>query len=124
MLRALETTLSSGDREIEAGAAAAEFAAKDPSAAIHTPSTPLRGYDMLELRILLDSPAGGRRVADVAWPPGCTVVAVTQGREIHAAHPDLELHPGERPIVLALTADGDRKPPPAVVSAGSATTRR
>ena len=122
VLRALETTLSSGDREIEAGAAAADFAAKDPAAAIHIPSTPLRGYEMLELRILPDSPASGRRVADIAWPPGCTVVAVTQGREIHAAHADLELHPGERAIVLAPTADGGRQPAPAVLSAGSATT--
>ncbi len=122
VLRALETTLSSGEGEIEAGAAAADFAAKDPAAAIHIPSTPLRGYEMLELRILPDSPASGRRVADIAWPPGCTVVAVTQGREIHAAHPDLELHPGERAIVLAPTADGGRQPAPAVLSAGSATT--
>jgi CIC family chloride channel protein len=125
VLRALETTLSSSEREVEAGAAAAAVAANDPHAAIHTPSTPLRGYEMLELRILPDSPAGGRRVADIAWPPGCTVVAVTKGREIHAAHPDLELHPGERAIVLAPSAsDGRHAPPAMTVRTGSAMTRR
>ena len=85
VLRALETRFSTGDRAIEAGATAAEYAAKDPTAAIHTPSTPLRGYEMLELRILPDSPASGRRVATSRGPPGCTVVAITQGREIHGA---------------------------------------
>ena len=123
VLRALETTLSTGEREIQAGATAAEYAAKDPTAAIHTPSTPLRGYEMLELRVLPDSPAAGRRISDIAWPPGCTVVAITQEREIHAARPDLELRPGERAIVLAPTArDGRQTPPRASISPSPATT--
>jgi CIC family chloride channel protein len=101
VLRALASKLTSGEEEIEEGAVAAEFAVEDPSAAIHTPSTPLRGYEILELRILAASPALGRRVAEIQWPPGCIVVAVTQDREIYAARPDLELQPGERVIVLA-----------------------
>jgi CIC family chloride channel protein len=101
VLRALATTLASSEHEIEEGAAAAEYAVTDPSQAIHVPGTPLPGYEVLELRVLPDSPALGRRVVDVEWPKGCTVVAVTQGREIHAARPDLMLKPGERVIVLA-----------------------
>jgi CIC family chloride channel protein len=101
VLRALTTKLDSSESEIQQGAVAAEFAAENPSAAVHTPSTPLRGYEALELRILSDSPARGRRVGDIEWPPGCVPVAVTQGREIHAAHSELELEPGERVIVLA-----------------------
>ena len=120
VLRALETTFNTAHRAIEAGATAAEYAAKDPTAAIHTPSTPLRGYEMLELRILPGSPASGRRVSDIAWPAGCTVVAITQEREIHAAHPDLELHPGERAIVLAPTTHHGRHAQPLeAVSTGS-----
>lgn len=103
LLKALTTKLSSGEEEIEEGAVAAEFAVADPSAAIHTPSNPLRGYEILELRIHAESPARGRRVAEIQWPPGCIVAAVTQSREIHAAHPNLELQPGERVIVLAPT---------------------
>lgn len=105
VLRALASELSSSEAEIEEGAAAAEFATEDPSAAIHVPSAPLRGYQVLELRIHSDSPGRGRRVADIEWPPGAIVVAVTQGREIHAARPDLELQPGERVIVLAPSHD-------------------
>ena len=59
------------------------------------------GLELLEVRVPPDSPARGRRVRDIAWPPGSTAVAVTQGREIRAANPDLEIHPGERIIVLA-----------------------
>ncbi len=103
VLRALANKLSSSEEEIEEGAVAAEFAVKDADAAIHIPSTPLRGYQMLELRILSHSPARGRRLAEIQWPPGCIVAALTQGREIRAARPDLELHPGERVIVLAPT---------------------
>jgi CIC family chloride channel protein len=101
VLRALTTRLDSSDGDIEQGAVAAEFAAKNPTAAIHTPSAPLRGYEALELRIPSDSPARGRHVGDIEWPPGCVAVAVTRGREIRAARPDMELEPGERVIVLA-----------------------
>ena len=105
VLRALATRLSASEQEIEEGALAADFAVTDPSSAIHEPNTPLHGYETLELRILPDSPAQGRRVADIQWPPGCIVVAVTQRREVHAADPDLQLDPGERVIVLAPTND-------------------
>ena len=101
VLRALATNLSAGEQEIESGAAAAEFAVDDPSSAIHTPTTPLQGYELLELRILEDSPARGRSVADINWPSGSMVVAVTHGREIHAARADQQLRAGERVIVLA-----------------------
>ncbi|MGH2883642.1 MAG: chloride channel protein [Solirubrobacteraceae bacterium] len=113
VLKALTSKLSSGEDAIELGAAAAEFAVENPGAAIHTPSTPLRGYEILELRIHRDSPARGRRVAEIQWPPGCIVAAVTQGREIHAGRPDLELQAGERVIVLAPTPKNANRHDPA-----------
>jgi CIC family chloride channel protein len=105
VLRALATTLSSSENKIRDGAAAAEFAVTDPATAIRTPSTPLPGYEILELQIPPNSPARGRRVADIDWPTGSIVVAVTQGREIHAARPDLRLDPGERVMVLTPTSE-------------------
>jgi len=84
---------------------AAEFAVPDPSSAAHDPGTPLPGYEMLELQVLPDSPARGHRIADIQWPGGAIAAAVTKGREIHAAHPDLELEPGERVIVLSPSTD-------------------
>ena len=111
VLRALAATLSSADRDTERGTAAAEFAVTDPAAAIHTPTTPLHGYEVIELRIGPGSPAAGRTIADIAWPPASVAVAVTQGREIHAARPDSELHPGERVIVLTPLRDEPEQRP-------------
>jgi CBS domain-containing protein len=116
VLRALATELTASEREVEEGALAADFAFDDPSAEIHAPTTPLRGYQLVELRIPTDSPARGRRVGDIALPPGSTLVAITQGREIRAAHAELELQPGERAIVLAPV--GFKREPD---SAGAAT---
>jgi CIC family chloride channel protein len=118
VLRALATKLSSGEAEIQRGATAAEFAVGDPTAAAHIPTAPLRGYEILELRIHQDSPARGRRVGEIEWPSECIVAAVTQGREIHAARPDLELRPGERVIVLA--PGGGGRPGRAAAARGSA----
>ena len=39
VLKALTSKLASAEQEIERGAVAAEFAARDPSAAVHVPST-------------------------------------------------------------------------------------
>ena len=103
VLRALATTLRTSEKNIRDGAAAAEYAVADPATAIHTPTTPLPGYEVLELQIPPNSPARGQRVADIDWPTGSIAVAVTQGREIQAARPDIRLHPGERLIVLAPT---------------------
>ena len=38
------------------------------------------------------------------WPAGTIVVAITHGREIRAAQPNLRLRAGERVLVLAPTA--------------------
>jgi CIC family chloride channel protein len=126
VLRALTTKDRTSEEEIEEGAVAAEFAVDDPSAAAHLPSTPLHGYQILELRILPNSPAHGRDVGDIDWPPGCIVAAVTKGREIRAARPDLQLQSGERVIVLAPTAeeDGRGHPHAADMAAGAARSGR
>ena len=67
----------------------------------------MNGYELLELRILPGSPALGKRVADVHWPAGATVVALTHGREVHAARPDLPMQAGERVLILAPTPNAD-----------------
>ena len=112
VLRALATTLRSSEAKIRDGAAAAEFAVADAATAARTPTTPLPGYEILELQIPPDSPARGRRVDDIDWPTGSVPVAVTQGREIQAARPDARLHPGERVMVLAPAHRHERREPP------------
>ncbi len=107
LLKALTTTLTSSAQQIEDGATAADWAAADPVAASHRPTRPLNGYELLELRIQPGSPALGKRIADIHWPAGTTVVALTHGREVRAARPDLPMQAGERVLILAPTPNGD-----------------
>ncbi|MGC9221002.1 MAG: chloride channel protein [Solirubrobacteraceae bacterium] len=100
ILGALTTKLATTEPEIRAGAAAAAPAGR-PLAAVPAPTRPLPGYELLEVRVLADSPALGRTVGEVSWPAGSVVVAVTHGREIHAAAPQLRLYAGERVLVLS-----------------------
>ncbi len=103
VLGALAQNVNISATEIERGAVAADFAAEHPAARAHAPSAPLRGYEIVEVNIAPDSPALGRRVDQIPWPPGCLVVAVTDGREIVPPRPNGEIRIGERIIMLAPT---------------------
>jgi CIC family chloride channel protein len=103
VLAALTDRFNSSEQDIERGATVAE-GSTGPEHIGHEPTRPLPGHELLELRIYDDSPALGHRLADIAWPAGATVVAVTEGREVTAARPDLTLRAGERVLVLAPVA--------------------
>jgi CIC family chloride channel protein len=96
--------LSSSIRDVERGALAAESGADDADSRLHTPSSPLDGYEIVEISISRESPALGRRLGELPWPPGYLVVAVTERREIGAPQHDSELRVGERVILLAPAA--------------------
>ena len=104
VLQTLATSMSASASEIEHGAIAADFAAQDPEALAHTPSTPLTGYEIVEITITPDSPALGRRAGNISWPRGSLIVAISEGREIVPVRNDAELHAGERIILLAPAA--------------------
>jgi CIC family chloride channel protein len=104
VLQTLATSVSSSATEIERGAIAADFAARDPEALAHTPSTPLSGYEIVEITITPESPALGRRAGNISWPPGSLIVAVSQRHHIVPVRYDTELHAGERIILLAPAA--------------------
>ena len=101
ILDALGRAVRSSERSIERGAVAADFGADDPSMVAHRSSTPLTGYEILELTIAPDSAAVGRRVDEVAWPPNCLVVAVRDGHEPVVLDGDTVLHAGQRVTLLA-----------------------
>ena len=101
VMRALIGRVQASARDIEQGAEAAEFAAKDPHRQVHVPSTPLDGYEILEVTISEQTPASGRLLGDVAWPAGSKVVAVTEGDGLVAPRADVELRPGGRVVLLA-----------------------
>ncbi|HEX3616403.1 MAG TPA: chloride channel protein [Solirubrobacteraceae bacterium] len=100
ILSALTTKLATTEQEIRDGAAATATTASPAPSTRPTPTRPLPGYELLEVRVQPDSPALGRTIAEVRWPSGSAVVAVTHGREVHAAAPELRLQSGERVLVL------------------------
>ena len=104
VLGAIAQRVGASAREIEQGALAGEYARPDAEARVHTPSTPLDGYELVEIVIGPHSPALGQRLDEVAWPPRTIAAAVTEGREIVAPRPDLELRVGERVVLLAPAA--------------------
>jgi chloride channel protein, CIC family len=67
---------------------------------VHTPSVPLVDHEIMEVTIGTDSPARGRRLDTLAWPPGYRVVALSDGTELVAPAGDRELHAGDRVILL------------------------
>lgn len=117
VLEALSQTVRSSEDAIEEGAVAADFGADDPSLAAHRPSTPLTGYEIVELAIAPGSAAVGRRVDEITWPPGCLVVAMTAEGEFVPLGGDTVVSAGESVILLAPTgsAPADRQEPISVL---------
>ena len=100
ILDALARTVQASDQSIERGALAADFAADDPSQAAHRSSTPLTGYQIVELTVSTDSSALGRRVDEISWPTGCVVVAVTTP-DMGPTSSEAILRTGSRIVILA-----------------------
>jgi CIC family chloride channel protein len=113
VLGAIALRLGASAHEIEHGALAGEYARPDAIARVHKPSTPLNGYDVVEVVIGPRSPALGRRLSEITWPPGSLPVAVTEHGEVAAPRADVELRSGERIVLLTPTAPA---PPDAEVA--------
>jgi CIC family chloride channel protein len=70
-------------------------------AAAREAPTPLRGYQILEITIPAGSPAAGRALGDITWPPEWIPVTVMDNRALRDAGPDITLTPGDRVNLLA-----------------------
>ena len=105
VLHAVGERMGSATREAELGTLAAEFSEPDAAARLHQPPKPLQGYDLFEIPIGASSPIVGRRFAEVAWPRGSVVVAVSEHHELVAPRTDALLLAGERIVLLAPVAE-------------------
>jgi CIC family chloride channel protein len=63
--------------------------------------TPLGGFKVLEIAITAGSPAAGRKLGDITWPPGCVPVSVQDARTLRDPDPGITLAPGDRVSLLA-----------------------
>jgi CIC family chloride channel protein len=101
ILDVLTQTVQSSEQSIEKGALAADFGADDPSLLAHRSSTPLTGYEIVEITIGANSPAFGRQVDEISWPAGCLVLAVTEPDSRVTTRNNTILREGERVLLLA-----------------------
>jgi chloride channel protein, CIC family len=104
VMRTLIGRVHASARDIERGAEATEFAAKEPHQQVHVPTTPLDGYAILEITISPQATGCGRRLGEMRWPAGCNVVAVGEGHKLIAPRTDIKLRPGQRIVLLAPAA--------------------
>jgi CIC family chloride channel protein len=60
------------------------------------PPAPLPGYQFTEIAVTVGSPAAGRKLADVTWPPGAIPVIILRGCQLRPPDPEITLAPGDR----------------------------
>jgi len=88
---------SAGPQDTQAQAqAGADGARPDPEPVLPQPPDPLPGYQVLEVTLGSDSPAAGRALAAITWPPGSTPVSVLRNRQLQDPDPALTLAAGDR----------------------------
>jgi hypothetical protein len=97
VLRAIGRQLTAVRAQTAQAQVAADGDRADPDI---RPPTPLPGYQFAEITITAGSPAAGRKLADVTWPPGSTPVTVLRGHQLRPPHPELTLAPGDRVSLL------------------------
>ena len=72
-----------------------------PAGRAREPPAPLRGYQILEITIPAGSPAAGRALGDISWPPGWIPVTVMDNHTLRDPDPGIILVPGDRVNLLA-----------------------
>ena len=109
VLRAMAERFDSFARESEQGIMASELAVEKAPSSVPVPTTPLDGYETVEITMRQGSPGIGRRLDEIDWPRGAFVVAVTEGRELVTPRNDYELLVGEL-VILLVPFDGAKSP--------------
>ncbi|HVC86074.1 MAG TPA: chloride channel protein [Gaiellaceae bacterium] len=67
----------------------------------------LRGYRIVDLELATDDPPVGRAIADLAWPPRSTILAIRRGDHAFEPKPTDRLEQGDRLTVLVPAAAAD-----------------
>jgi chloride channel protein, CIC family len=105
VLRAIGGQISTAQAQTAQAQVSADWDHADPGALAQYQPTPLPGYRFTEIAIAAGSPAAGRTLADVTWPPTSTPVSVRRGRQLRPPQPELTLAPGDRVSLLTATPD-------------------
>jgi CIC family chloride channel protein len=100
VLRALARQITGSQADTIQAQAAADREHGDAELMIEHPTAPLPGYLVIEITVTGDSPAAGRKLGDLAWPPGGTLVSVLQGRRLRPPDRQITLSAGDRVSLL------------------------
>jgi CIC family chloride channel protein len=109
VLRALAQQITGTQDEATRAQAAAETHRGDAQATLANPPVPLPGYQVIEITITGDSPAAGRKLGDLSWPPASIPVSVLHGRRLRPVEKEITLAAGDR-VSLLLPAPQDSHP--------------
>ena len=107
VIAALARSSHASDPSMKRSAAASDFAVGDPERKAVEATTPLDGYEIVEISIGPDSKAVGRSVSDISWPRGAIVVAVTDDGRPVAPDADTTINAGQHLVLLAPAAAAD-----------------
>jgi CIC family chloride channel protein len=129
VLRALAMQIAGGRADAVQAQAAADPDHGDAESMVERPPAPLPGYQVIEIAVTGDSPAAGRRLGDLTWPPDATVVSVLRDRHLRAPDSELTLSVGDQVSLLVPAppevrhshsdGSGDGRPAGRTASAGS-----
>lgn len=100
VVRAMADRVAASDTDVPQGTLAAEFAAPHATERLRTPSVPLDGYELVEVRLSGDGTPTGCHLDDLDLPAGAIPTAVTKGRKTTTITDDATFHPGDRLLVL------------------------
>jgi hypothetical protein len=106
VLRAIGRQLTTAQAHTAQAEVAADWDHADPGSLPRHPLTPVPGYRLAEITITAGSPAAGRKLADVTWPPGSTPVSVLRGHQLRPPRLELTLALGDRVSLLTAAPGG------------------
>jgi CIC family chloride channel protein len=100
VLAAVTERLEATVAETEQGQLASDFAKEDPESKLHSPETPLHGYEIIEITVTPHTAAANNTVGGTQLPAGSLIVATTHRGKTIAADDTTPLTPGDRITVL------------------------
>jgi chloride channel protein, CIC family len=120
VLRAIAREITTTQAQPAQAQVTADLDHAGPSSLPQQAPTPLPGYQVTEITVTAGSAAAGRKLHQVTWPRGSTLVSVLRGHQLCPPDPEITLAAGDRVSLLTMAPTG----PPAQHPAGGTSAQR